>query len=274
MKLYLSVDLEGISGVVSSEQTGIRGSGYAQAQKLMIGEVNAAIEGALEGGATEICVNDSHGSMRNLLIEDLHPDAVLVTGSPKPLTQMQGIDSSFDLVGFVGYHARRDSMTAILEHTISGAVVRGITLNGRVVGEFGINTALAGYYNVPAGFLSGDNVVVQQACELVPNLVTAEVKVAQTRTSAKCLHPTKARELIKQKMTQAIQKVAQFKPYIIDSPVFEIEFINTGMAEWAGLLPSSERISATRLRIVHSDLLKAWKGLRAMITLATSTIST
>jgi len=273
MKLYISVDLEGISGVVSSEQTGVKGSGYAQAQRLMIGEVNAAIKGAFEGGATEICVNDSHGSMRNLLIEELHPDAVLVTGSPKPLTQMQGINSSFDLVGFVGYHARRDSMTAILEHTISSTTVRGITLNGITVGEFGINTALAGYFKVPVGFLSGDNVVVQQARELIPNLVTAEVKIAQTRTSAKCLHPTKAQELIQQKMTQAVQNVDQFKPYIIDSPVFEIEFINTGMAEWASLLPCSERISATRLRLAHSDLLKAWKGLRAMIALATSTIS-
>ena len=273
MKLFISADLEGISGVVSTAHTSMEGNGYAQARKLMVGEVNAAIEGAFEGGATKICVNDSHGSMRNLLIEDLHPDAVLVTGSPKPLVMMQGIDSSFDLVGFVGYHARRDSMTAVLEHTISGAVVRGITLNKMPMGEFEINTALAGYFDVPVGFLSGDNVIAQQARELIPNIKTAEVKVAQTRTSAKCLHPLKAQELIKQTMKQAVQMGPQFKPYKIDSPVFEIEFINTGMAELASLLPSAERISATRLRMAHPDLLKAWNGIYAMIALARSTLA-
>lgn len=274
MKVFISVDLEGISGVVSSHQTGVGKSGYEQARKLMVGETNAAIEGAFEGGATEVCVNDSHGSMRNLLIEDLHPEAVLVTGSPKPLAMMQGIDASFDLVALLGYHARRDSMTAILEHTVSSAVVRGIILNGMPAGESAINAGIAGYFDVPVGFLSGDDVIVRQIKELIPNIVTAEVKIAQTRTSAKCLHPTKARELIKQKMKLATEKMSQFEPYKVTSPVmFEIEFINTGMAEYACLLPCAERMSATRVKLVNSDYLKAWKGVRAMITLASSVLS-
>ena len=274
MKIFISVDLEGISGVVSSEQTRVEGSGYEQARQLMVGETNAAIEGAFAGGATEVCVNDAHGSMRNLLIEDLHPDAILVTGSPKPLTMMQGIDASFDLAAFVGYHARRDSMTAILEHTISGAVVRGITINGKPAGETTINAGIAGYFGVAIGFLSGDNVVVREARELIPNIETVEVKIAQTRTSAKCLHPKKARKLIKKKMKLVTENTNQFKPYKAASPVtFELELIHTGMAELASLMPSAERLSPTRVKLMHEDYLIAWKGVRAMIILAGSVIS-
>ncbi len=240
----------------------------------MVGETNAAIEGAFAGGATEVCVNDAHGTMRNLLIEDLHPDAILVTGSPKPLTMMQGIDSSFDLAAFVGYHARRDSMTAILEHTISGAVVRGITINGKPVGETAINAGIAGYFGVPVGFLSGDNVVVQEARDLIPNIETIEVKIAQTRTSAKCLHPKKAQQLIKKKMKLVTENTHQFEPYKPDIPVtYELELIHTGMAEIASFLPTAKRMSSTRVKLTHKDNLIAWKGVRAMIILAGSLIS-
>ena len=274
MKVFLSVDLEGISGVVSSQQTGVGKSGYEQARKLMIGETNAAIEGAFEGGATEVCVNDAHGTMRNLVIEDLHPEAVLVTGSPKPLTMMQGIDASYDLAGFIGYHGRRNTMTANLEHTISSMVIREINLNGTPVGESGINAGIAGYFNVPVGFLSGDDAIVRQIKELIPNIVTAEVKIAQTRTSAKCLHPTKAQALIKREMKNAINRIPEIEPYNVASPVvFEVDFIGTGMAEWACLIPCSERISATKVILENSDYLIAWKGVRAMITLASSTLS-
>ncbi len=274
MKIFISVDLEGISGVVSSEQTRVEGSGYEKARQLMVGETNAAIEGAIAGGATEVCVNDAHGTMRNLLIEDLHPDAILVTGAPKPLTMMQGIDTSFDLAAFVGYHARRDSMTAILEHTISSAVVRGIIINGTPAGETAINAGIAGYFGVPVGFLSGDNVVVREARELIPNIETIEVKIAQTRTSAKCLHPKKARKLIKKKMELATKNTQQFEPYKTASPVtFELEFIHTGMTEMASLLPSVKRVSPTRVKLIHDDYLIAWKGVRAMIILASSVIT-
>lgn len=273
MKIFISVDLEGISGVVSSEQTRVEGSGYEQARRLMVGETNAAIEGAFAGGATEVCVNDAHGTMRNLLIEDLHPDAILVTGSPKPLTMMQGIDSSFDLAAFIGYHARRDSMTATLEHTISGTVVRGITINDNPAGETAINAGIAGYFGVPVGLLSGDNVVVREARKLIPNIETVEVKIAQTRTSAKCLHPKKAQQLIKTKMKLATENAHQFIPYKAASPVtFNLEFIYTGMAEMASLMPSAERVSPTRVKLTHTDYLIAWKGVRAMITLAGSVI--
>ena len=274
MKIFISVDLEGISGVVSGEQTRVGGSGYEQARILMVGEANVAIEGAFAGGATEVCVNDSHGSMQNLLIEDLHPEAELVTGSPKPLAMMQGIDSSFDLAAFVGYHAQRDSMTAVLEHTISGAVVRGIKINGRPAGETAINAGIAGYFGVPVGFISGDDAVVREARELIPNIETVEVKIAQTRTSAKSLHPSKTREFIKKKMKLATEKAHQFEPYKVPSPVtFELEFIHTGMAEMASLLPSAERVSPTRVILRYEDYLKAWKGVYAMIYLATSLIT-
>ena len=153
-------------------------------------------------------------------------------------------------------------------------VIREINLNGTPVGERGINAGIAGYFNVPVGFLSGDDAIVRQIKELIPNIVTAEVKIAQTRTSAKCLHPTKAQALIKREMKNAITRIPEIEPYNVASPVvFEVDFIGTGMAEWACLIPCSERISATKVVLENSDYLIAWKGVRAMITLASSTLS-
>jgi len=138
MKVYISCDMEGVSGIVDSKQTRMDGEEYKRAQKLMTGEVNAAIEGALAGGATEILVNDSHGLMRNILIEELNPNAQLISGSSKPLSMMQGIDESFDAAFFIGYHAQAGTPYSVLDHTYS-SIVYQVSLNGRPVGETGLN---------------------------------------------------------------------------------------------------------------------------------------
>lgn len=268
MKVYISCDLEGVCGVVSREHAWYGGKDYDRYRRLMTGEVNAAVEGAFEGGATEVVVNDAHGPMTNNLIEELNPEATLITGSPKPLTQMQGIDSSFDLAAFTGYHARRNAMTAVLEHTITG-VVQELKINGKVVGETGINAGIAGYFGVPVGLVAGDDAVTLEARELMPDVETAQVKWAEARYAARCLHPTRARAMIKEGMRRATENRERFKPYRVEPPItFEVTFDDTGMAELASLVPTSERVGPSRVRLTDDDYLVVFKGVRAMLHLA------
>ena len=272
MKIYISCDLEGISGVVSPEHAWYDGKDYETYRRLMTGEVNAAIEGALEGGAAEIVVGDGHASMANILIEELNPKATLVIGTPRPLTQMQGIDKSFNLAAFIGYHAHRNAMTAILEHTITG-VVQELKINGRVVGETGINAGIAGYFGVPVGLVTGDNVVTQEAKELIHDVEVVQVKWAEARYAARCLHPKKARELIKERMRFATENYNRFKPYKVKPPItFEVSFGDTAMAEVASMIPTSERTGPYMVRLANDDYLIAFKGVRSMLRLAQSLV--
>jgi len=268
MKVYISCDLEGISGVVSPEHAWYGGKDFEMYRRLMTGEVNAAVEGALEGGATDVVVNDAHGPMTNILIEELNPNATLISGSPKPLTQMQGIDKTFSLAAFVGYHARRNAMTAILEHTITG-VVQELKVNGIVMGETGINAGVAGYFGVPVGLVAGDNVVTREAKDLMPSVETVQVKWAEARYAARCLHPTKARALIKERMKWVTENHTRFKPYKVKPPItFEVTFDDTAMAELASTIPTSERTEPCTVKLTHDDYLVAFKGVRAMLRLA------
>lgn len=163
LKVFVSVDMEGIWGVVHSDQTSADSRDYSYARKWMAEDVNAVVEGLLEAGATEVVVNDSHGSMRNILPQDFHPKASLISGSPKPLSMMQGIDGSFAACIFVGYHAKAGTTSSVLDHTISGSAMKSIKINGLELPELGINGAIAGYFKVPVIMLSGDAETCRQA---------------------------------------------------------------------------------------------------------------
>ena len=162
LKVFISVDMEGIAGVVNGDQTSSSGRDYGIARRWMTQEVNAAIRGALAAGATEIVVNDSHGSMRNVIISELDPVAFLTTGSPKPLSMMQGIDGTFDAVFFIGYHARAGSEDGVLDHTYSSGSVFSIKVNDMELGESEQNALIAGYYEVPVVLVTGDQTVCGQ----------------------------------------------------------------------------------------------------------------
>jgi len=163
MKVYISADMEGIAGIVHGEHVIRDGKEHERARKLMTQEVNAAIEGAIEAGAKSIVVNDSHGTMRNIIPEELHETAELITGSPKPFEMMQGIDSTFNAAFFIGYHAMKGSYLGVLDHSYHSRVIHDIILNNQRLGETGINAALAGYYNVPVILVTGDNIVTNEA---------------------------------------------------------------------------------------------------------------
>lgn len=176
-KVYISVDMEGISGISGDDQLGASGSEYARSRKLMAVDANAAIRGAIAGGAAAVVVNDSHGGQRNLLPEDLHPSARLISHSFKAHGMMEGLDDTFDAVLFVGYHAKAGTHAGLFAHTGSG-VVRDLQVNGRSVGEAGMNTLLAEWYGVPVVLVTGDDVAVAQAKETAPNAAGVVVKRA------------------------------------------------------------------------------------------------
>jgi D-amino peptidase len=176
-RVYISVDLEGISGVNGDDQTSAGQPEYGRARKLMAEDANAAIRGAFDGGATDVLVNDSHGGQRNLLPEDLDQRARLISHSFKRHGMMEGLDESFDAVIFVGYHAKADAPRGLFAHTGSG-VVRDLQINGRSVGEGGMNAALAAYYGVPVVSVSGDDVAIAEVKGSVPSVRGVAVKRA------------------------------------------------------------------------------------------------
>lgn len=273
LKVFISADMEGISGVVHSEHTSRTGKEHDYARKLMTREVNAAVEGALKAGADEIIVNDSHGTMRNILIDQLNPRAKLLTGSPKLLSMMQGIDSTFNAVFFIGYHAKSGTEIGVLNHTISGRIVSEIVINDMVVGEVGINAAIAGYFNVPVVLVTGDDSVVAEAERILGDVESVVVKKAVGRHAALCLHPNIVYEKIREAGRKALERLDDFKLFRFSSPVrIEVTFANSGMAELAELIPDVQRVGGKSIHFTREDFLVAFKILRAMIYLASTTL--
>jgi D-amino peptidase len=268
LKVYISADMEGITGVVNAEQTGA-GPDYGMARKWMTEDVNAAIAGALDAGATEIVVNDSHGDMRNILPGELNSNAVLISGTPKPFGMMQGIDATFDAVMFIGYHARAGTIDGVLDHTISSAVVYSIKINGLEMPELGINGLIAGYYNVPVVMLSGDRAACEQAKEVLgEKTVVAQVKEAIGRTAAKHLSFENARKLIRQQAKLAIEKRKELKAYKLSPPYrFELSYFRSSQTDNAMSVPGVKRTGARTIQFEADDYLVGSKLLRALISL-------
>ena len=203
MKVFLSTDMEGTAGVVDWEQCVGHSEEAVIGRKLLLDEVNAAIEGALEGGATEIVVNDSHSSMRNFPPGALAGGASYISGSHKPLYMMQGLDDSFDAVLFISYHGSIGA-PAGLSHTYSPRVVVEARLDGVVTGEAGINALVAAHHGVPVVLVTGDRIACEETAALIPGVHQAVVKEPVSRSAAHSLHPAKACELIREMAQRAV----------------------------------------------------------------------
>src|SRR5436309_12202805 len=208
MKLFLSTDFEGTSGIVAWEQIIEGNPEYEQGRRLLTDEVNAVIHGALEAGATEFVVNDSHAYLRNLHAQDLAGKATLITGRHKPLYMMQGLDASFDGVCFVSYHGSIGAEHAVLSHTYNPRAIWEVRINGEVVGESGINALVAAHYGVPIIFVSGDAVTTHEAQHIAPNAEKIVVKQSLGRFAAAHIHPTLACELLRAGATRAVRNLS------------------------------------------------------------------
>jgi D-amino peptidase len=268
LKVYISADMEGLAGVVASWQVSAGERDYAWGRKLMIAETNAAIAGAFDGGATEVVVNDSHGSQTNLIADEVDRRATLITGSPKPFGMMQGIDSTFDAVVFIGYHAQASTTDAVLGHTYSGALKR-VTLNGREVGEYGLNAAAAGHFGVPVVFIAGDRAVVEQARALIPGVEGLAVKEGIGQTAARTMHPADARERITAGVKAALAKRAQIRPVPMSRPVtIEVELSVVEYADAVAMVPGMRRVSGRVVSYSAPDMAAAYRVSRLISGLA------
>lgn len=272
MKIFISADIEGVSGIVRPEQTMLEGKDYTYARNLMIEEVNAAVEGAIEGGAKQVVVCDSHSHQFNLLPDRLHKKALLVTGNCKPVSSMlEGLDRSFNSIFFIGYHARVGSSKAVLSHTYFSKEVQNVRINGMEAGELGINAALAGYYGIPAGLVTGDNAVCEEAKAILDKVETVPVKESVGRYSAICVHPEVARERIRLASQKAVSNLNQKALYSLPKEiVFEIDFTDPAMADIVELIPDIERSGNRQIKIVGSDYLRIYKLFRACLYLAST----
>jgi D-amino peptidase len=266
LKVFISVDMEGIAGIVHEDQTKPGASEYDHSCRLMTGEANAAIEGALTAGATEIVVSDSHWDMRNLIPEQLHPAAELIQGSPRPWTMMQGLDSSFDAVCLIGYHTRAGTTGGVIDHTYTGSVLN-VRLNDQTVGEIGLNAAFAGYHGVPVVLVSGDNHAVAEAHALLgDDLTGVVVKHGLARYAARSLAPSVAQERIREAITEALQQ--HRRPFRIEPPItVTVDYMRSSQADVAAILPGAERIGARTVAWTHDDYLMAFRAVRTMFIL-------
>lgn len=273
MKVFISADIEGVSGVVHSEHTARNGREHDYARLLLTEEVNACITGVIEAGATEIVVNDAHGTMRNIYHEKLHSKAELILGSPKKLAMMEGIDKTYDAAFFIGYHTMMGK-SGILNHTFHGGVVRSVRINSIEVGEFGLNALIAGAFNVPVVFTSGCNFLKEEASALIPSIYTAVVKESINRTTAKNLHPVRARDKIQELSKEALLHANSVAPFQIEGPYhFDMQFLNTGLADAAEILPFVKRRDPLTVYFEVDNLLDGYRMVRSLIMIGNSTLS-
>ncbi len=271
MKVYVSVDMEGATGIVHREQLVPGGEDYERGRKLLMGDVNAAIEGARAGGATEVLVNDAHGTMRNILIEDLAEGAELISGpwTNKPLCQSELIDESFDLGMFVGYHSRADTPRGLLAHTWVGKILHGVIINGRVAGETAINAGVLGAFGVPVGLVTGGSDLVEEARQVVPEAIAVSVKEAIGFSGARCKPPRVTGRLIREAAEAAVRQ-AKFPVVRFDEPCdVRLQFHQWQMTERAARWERVERTADREVRMLDTTYLdairRAWQAIEFVL---------
>jgi D-amino peptidase len=275
MRVFISVDMEGVAGVVHEDQTNPVdprcAAEYGRFRRLMTQEANAAVEGALNGGATSILVNDSHWTMRNLLAEELHPAAELLSGGPKTWSMMEGVERGWDLAVFVGYHAKAGTAQAILDHTYTSRI-HDVRLNNISVGELGINAALAGAFGVPLGVVTGDQSLAAECRALLgPTVDTVIVKEAISRHAARSVAPERSQQLIRDAVRSAVaQQRAKgaLRPFGVGSPVaLEVDFALTVHADHAAMVPGFRRAGPRTVGFQHQDYREVFRAFRTMFNL-------
>jgi len=261
VKVYVMTDLEGATYVMREEQTSGQGVEYEEACRLLTGDVNAAVEGALKGGASEIVVNDLHGARGgfNLVPDLLHEGARYLAGGPRP-SRHHALNVGFDASFMVGYHAMAGTQAGVLEHTMSTRVVMNVFINSRRVGEIGIDAAIVGYFGTPVILISGCKKAVEEARELIGDVEGVIVKEGVSRNFAECLPQSKTRRMIAEAAERALDRRGEIKPLTFDPPVtVEVEFSHANYADSACRTVSVERVNSRTVRSKGKDVMEAFK---------------
>lgn len=273
MKLFLSTDFEGTSGIVAWEQIIEGNVEYEQGRRLLTNEVNAVISGAMEGGASDFVVNDSHHYMRNLHPQDLVGRATLITGKHKPLYMMEGLDGSFDGICFVGYHGSIGAERAVLSHTYNPGAIWEVRINGEVVGESGLNALVAAHYEVPIIFVSGDAVTVQEAEVVAPQAEKVIVKESRGRFAASHIHPIVACEMLQSGAAHAARGLHTMRPPQFKMPIMlEVTFLVADMADMALWIRGVERVTSRTVKVVGENALDLYRAFVTIVTLTRSLV--
>ncbi len=263
-KVFISVDMEGLSGIAHGEMTSAAGAEYARGRNLLMSDLNAAIQGALDAGASEILVNDSHGSMRNARIEQMLAPARLISHNSKPFGMMQGLTADFDAVFFIGYHARAGNPDGLMAHTGSGAKIREIRVHGEPAGEGDMNAALAAHYGVPVALATGDDAFVEELGETLPNVEFVSVKRAIRRTTAELHHPEATAGWIREAAARALRSLPAPEPAPEEPVAVEIQYTRPDLAEIASLLPEIERTAPDTVRFEAATMPEAYAIIRVL----------
>jgi D-amino peptidase len=265
VKIFISFDMEGVAGIVDWSQCRAPGQPYEEGRRLLLGEVNAAIDGAIDAGATQIVCNDSHGTMFNLDPAALHGQAAYVAGRHKPMYMMQGLDDSFDAVFLVGYHGSISGEGAVLSHTYNPQVISHVELNRTRVGESGINALAALGHQVPVALVTGDQHTIAEAAPFCPHAESVTTKESLTRFGAVNLHPDVARELIKAAATRAAENSKNLKPPAIDLPAtLDVHMQTADMAQVASWVRGVTRTGLRTIRVEGDDPLAMYQAFVAV----------
>lgn len=244
MKLYVSVDIEGVAGVVHWDQVMPQNPEYALGRRLLMEEVNALCRGAIDAGVDEIVINDAHGPMRNLIPDQLAGPVRLITGHFKPMYMMEGLDESFDAAVFLGYHGPYGA-ASVLSHSYSPRAIWQARMNAEVTGETGINALVAHHYRVPVILITGDDHTTADAKRWIPEASPIEVKRSIGRFAAESITPAESRDRIFAGIQAALASPVG-KPSYPPNTQLELTFQSAEMAvlaEWAGARRTQERVA-------------------------------
>ena len=262
-KVFISADMEGISGISGSDQLSATGAEYGRSRKMMAEDVNAAIRGARAGGATTIIVNDSHGSMRNLRLEELEPGVRLISHSFKRSGMMEGLDDSYDAAIFIGYHAKAGHPAGLFAHTGSG-VVRDVRVNGQSLGEGGLNTTVAAWYGVPVVLVTGDDVAVKQVAEVATTAKTVAVKRAINPRAVELRPFAEVHREIEAAAREGVAGAKKFPPRRAASYKVEVQFQDVAIPEVAENIPGMQRPAPDTIAYTAETMPKAYTLIRLL----------
>jgi D-amino peptidase len=267
--VFISVDMEGVAGVVHLHQV-MRGMPeYEGSCRLMTAETNAAVAGARRAGATRFLVNDSHGDMRNFLVDELDDGVELISGADKPYSMGAGLDPSFEVAFFVGYHASVGTERAIMDHTYGGRTIYALRINGREQSEATLNAALAGTFGLRTALITGDQATITEASAALPGIEGVVVKEALGRQAARSLHPLEACRRIEEGAYRAYAKRDERPLYQLEGPfTLEIDWMNASMADLCSQIPDIERVGGRTIRYRSADFQTLYRVMLALLVMA------